>query len=97
MFINISFGEHESVRILKEMLEIANADRKQLLDALLNLTKPEVVQAPPTVINPIIQQGIPWHRRKQALEEEARNEARIKAKSERIEKELGVENAATGE
>lgn len=89
MLISIE-KECSSCKILKEQLDIANADRKQMLDTLLSLTKPEVVQAPPTIVSPVLPKTMPWHQRQRLMEEEDRNKARIQRETDKLEIELGV-------
>lgn len=94
----------KSCETLKQQLEIANFEKEKLLNRLLE--KPIVEEAPvQNELKPIQPRTVPWHVRKQMLENESRESARllrdkveeIKQSSEpltveEIEKELGVVN-----
>jgi hypothetical protein len=66
----------QSCETLKQQLEIANYEKKQLLDRLLFKPSPEAertVAPEPTAVRP---RSIPWHVRRQMLETEDREKAR---------------------
>jgi hypothetical protein len=87
----ISWGrECESCKALREQLAIVNAEKKQILDTLINLAKPEVVQSLPTIVEPIAPKAMAWHKRREMLEEEDRNKAKVLRENEKLEEELGV-------
>lgn len=93
----------KSCETYREQLEIANYEKKQLLDRIMEkpITEPERTTAPElTAVRP---KTIPWHVRQQMLEREDREKARalrsaaspdsqIKDKTDinELEKELGV-------
>lgn len=101
------FEPCKSCETLRTQLEIANSEKKELTKTLLGLLNPRLVEQPPQELAPIIPRGMPWARRRVALEE--RDAAEAKAKQsvfaaevprpdketvERLERELGVaENA----
>jgi len=92
--------------VLKTQLEIANRERAELLQTMISLVKPEVIQHPVKAVSPIINKSVPWAIRKKQLEENDREQLRILREQESIikklvpqeeidnlEKELGVEDA----
>lgn len=95
-----------SCEILKQQLEIANYDRRQMTKDLIDAYKP-APPAPPAAINydEIKPRNIPFPVRRQMLEEEDRRKAialRQNAESQKaaatqsvesLEKELGIEGA----
>jgi hypothetical protein len=66
----------KSCETLKMQLEIANYERKQMLDALIKPSQPQPVteSAPPQSIRP---HSIPWAVRKQMLEAEDRKKFQV--------------------
>lgn len=105
--IEKAFEPCKSCEVLKSQLEIANHERAELLQTIMGLVKPEVIQHPLVPVQPILSKSLPWAARKKALEENDREQMRIrrdleiqKAKVqttttvEELEKELGVEDAS---
>lgn len=84
----------ESCETLRAQLEIANFEKKQLLDTILSFTKPvvEMAETSPIKIDAIVPKTVPWNVRRQMLENEDRAKAAILKKNADLEKELGVEN-----
>lgn len=80
-----------SCETLKEQLERTNHEKRQLLDRLLE--KPEK-EAPPVLREISKPVNIPWNVRRQMLESEDRERAKLIAKApistEELEKELDV-------
>ena len=111
-FLAFLFGKTyepcKSCETLTLQLELVNAEKERLLDALLNIAKPEVVEQPAKVIEPIRGKAVPWHMRKTLLENEQRAAAKIftslKAENqvlgqsntsiEELEAELGLNDAS---
>lgn len=89
MFISMG-KECESCKSLKEQLLQVNNEKMQMLNTLLSLAKPEVIQAPPTIVEPIGPKAMTWHERKRILEEEDRNKARAMREIDKTEEELGI-------
>jgi len=96
----------QSCETLRQQLEIANYEKKQLLERLLEkpVTEPERTTAPELVApRP---KTVPWHIRRQMLEREDREKARAlkgaaipdsateKVDVEELEQELGVAEKA---
>jgi hypothetical protein len=92
-----------SCEVLRHQLEIANYEKKQVLQALLDSSKPvqpeERVQVNPESLKP---RAIPWMVRKQMLEAEDKEKAKVIVRNRKLqeqakdnsvnelEKELGV-------
>jgi len=87
----------ESCETLKIQLEIANYDKKQMLDTILSFTRPVVTEAPvEREIEPIRPKTVPWSVRRRMVEAEDRESARLmkqkQAEIEELEKELEINN-----
>jgi len=94
-----------SCETLKQQLEFERAEKKQLTDTLLSIVHPKVIEQPVVEMSPIIQSSGLFSRRRAALEERARQEAKIlredkhighpdiniNKSTEALEKELGIE------
>jgi hypothetical protein len=86
----------DSCETLKHQLEVANFEKKQLLDRLLEKPVVEPAKEPTMVTKPL---GIPWHVRRQILEQEDREKAKLLREApkpqstEDLEKELDVATA----
>lgn len=76
----------KSCETLKQQLAIANEERQRLTDTLLEIIKPKVVEAPPQEIQPIVSTSGLFSRRRAALEERDRQEAKIKAEGKHLGK-----------
>jgi len=85
----------ESCETLKMQLSLSNQREKELLSLLVqkNQPQPEPIQA--TDMKPISPRTVPWRVRREMLEEEDRNKARVLAEQARLEKELNLEADAT--
>lgn len=86
----------ESCETLKHQLEVANYEKKQLLDRLLFTPPPVSVEPAPEITTP---KSLPWRARRQILEAEDREKARAMREAakpdavistEDLEKELNV-------
>lgn len=62
---------------LKEQLEFERSEKRLLIDTLVAIVKPKEVEAPPVEINQIAQSSSLFSRRRAALEERDRQEAKI--------------------
>src|SRR5260221_1292320 len=95
------YEECKSCLTLKQQLAIANEDRDRLTNTLLEILRPKVVESAPVELNQIAQSSALFSRRRAALEEKDRQEARILRERKHIgipdkeveglDKELGVE------
>ena len=96
----IKVGKCDSCDTLRAQLEIANAEKKQLLETILEFTRPVAREVPVNIkeIEPIRPKGVPWRVRQSKLEAESRVAARIKEEHERqireLEEEVGVDDAS---
>lgn len=70
------FDPCKSCETLKQQLDLANAEKKELTATLLNLVRPQVVEQPTVQLEPFKQSGALWSRRKAILEEQDRLKAR---------------------
>lgn len=95
----------KSCEILKSQLDIANHEKKQLLEALLESHKPARDESikPDIDYKALQKSSMPWAVRKQMLEAESREAARLMANTrisdtpedktiEELEKQLGIEH-----
>lgn len=92
----------EACETLKRQLEIVNYEKKELLNSLLNIVKPQVEERDNTVIiEPVKPKHVAFSVRRQQLEEADRAAAKKlreveqdnKQSVEQIEKELGISGA----
>lgn len=67
----------KSCETLKQQLEFERAEKKQLTDTLLSIIHPKIVEQPVIEMNPVIQTSGLFSRRRAALEERERQEAKI--------------------
>lgn len=99
----------KSCEVLKQQLEIANSEKKELLEALLSIVKPApvIVSETTKILEPTDRKFTTFSKRRSALEEASRQKANaekssLAAKSdneqqksiESLEKELGVVDAS---
>ena len=89
----------ESCETLKAQLEIANYEKKQMLETILSFTKPVVeIKTETRDIEPIIPKTVPWAVKRRMIEAEDRRTAQLKREKEveiaELEKELGVSDAS---
>lgn len=91
MFRFISFLLHrewepcKSCENLKQQLEFERSEKRLLIDTLVSIVKPkEVEAAAPIEINQIQQSSALFSRRRQALEERDRQEAKILAERKNV-------------
>lgn len=89
----------ESCETLKTQLSIANQEKKALLDRILE--KPEPIPTPDDIeLKPIYPRGVSWNTRRQMLETESREAAKLLRQKkeegpdritiEELEKELDI-------
>lgn len=91
MFI---FGKEYEVcktcEILKQQLAIVNQERRDLLDTVLSIVKPEAIVANPVPVQALRTVAMPWNQRRKILEQEDAKKAQIQQESLKLEKELGI-------
>lgn len=81
--------ECKGCEILQRQLDIANNEKKELLDTILSLVRPEVI--PPT---PVKQQksfaaaAVPWATKRRMLEQADAEKAKAQAEMARVDKEI---------
>lgn len=92
-----------SCETLKQQLELSNFQNKQLLEKILHKDEP-LNLIPKEELESIKPKLVPWHVKRQLLEAEDRERAKIlkekaeeiksikKKSTEELEKELGIEN-----
>ncbi len=90
----------QSCQTLKEQISFERSEKKELLDTLLRITNPKIVEAPVQFLEPVATSSAIFSKRRAALEEKSRNEAQIKRNSTvlgkpddklaELETELGV-------
>lgn len=84
----------ESCETLRSQLDIANHERRQLLETIIGFTKPVVqeVSTEPIKIAPILPKTVLWRTRQQALEENDRQTAanlkKVREDNEALEREV---------
>lgn len=84
------FEDCKSCETLKQQLEFAQSEKKELLDTLLKIVKPTIVEAPVQVVAPTTQVGGVFSRRRAALENADRESARIQRESKILGRPDGV-------
>src|SRR5215207_11397041 len=79
-----------SCQTLKSQLATANHEKQQLLNRILELTAPKQVEQQVEEVSPqaLQNRAIPWAVRRQALEAEDREKAKIMAKRAEEEKKI---------
>lgn len=90
----------ESCDVLQKQLEISNYEKKQLLEHILDFTKPRAEEIRVTrEIEPIKPKAVPFSVRREMLEREDRVKAEILKQKEQemksiedLEKEVGINN-----
>lgn len=86
----------KSCEVVKHQLEIANYEKKQLLEAILDGAKPRAsYQQKPVEYEPLKPKSIPWQVRKQMLEAEDRERAKLMSKQKT--EEVRIDNDLTNE
>jgi hypothetical protein len=82
-FISFMLGRDwepcRSCENLKQQLEFERSEKRLLIDTLVSIVSPKAVESPPLEINQIAQSSSLFSRRRAALEERDRQEARILA------------------
>jgi hypothetical protein len=76
----------KSCETLKQQLAFVNDEKKQLTETLLSIVKPKTFESPPVELNPIVATSGLFSRRRAAMEERDRMEAKILSEK----KNLGV-------
>lgn len=72
-----SYEPCKGCEILKQQLELANDEKKYLTETLMGIIKPRTYESTPVELNPIAQTSGLFSRRRQALEDKSRQEAKI--------------------
>jgi len=88
----------ESCETLKMQLSLANQREKELLSLLVQKNQPQSEPVTSNVeLKPIMPRTVPWRVKREMLEEEDRNKARVLAQQKKLEDELNLEvnNAAS--
>lgn len=95
------FEPCKSCETLKQELAFERAEKKELIETLIGIVKPKVIEAPVQELNPIVQTSALFSRRRAALEAKDREEAQIKRNStilgrpddkiKDLEAEVGIE------
>lgn len=76
----------QSCETLKQQLAFERAEKKELIETLLSILKPKVVESPPTELNPIHQTAGLFSRKRAMLEERDRQEAATLQQSKNLGK-----------
>lgn len=84
------FEDCKSCETLKQQLEFAQAEKKELLDTLLKIVKPTIVEAPVQTLAPAVQTVGLFTRRRAALEAADRESARVLRESQSLGRPDGV-------
>ena len=74
----------KSCETLKQQLEFVNSEKRELLNTLISLVNPKVLESPATVIQPIQVSAGLFSRRRAAAEARDRESARIEKLSPNI-------------
>ena len=85
---------------LRTQLERVQAENARLMNHIINPPQPETPTEAPQMPQPIPPRTVPWNIRRQMLEAEDREKAKIlrrkedelESENEQLEKEVGVEN-----
>jgi hypothetical protein len=95
----------KSCETLKEQLDYERSNNKQLQETLIQILKPTMQEAVPVEVNPVINTGTLFSRRRSMLEAQERHAAQVAASSknlgksndpieaakvEKLERELGI-------
>ena len=91
-----------SCETLKQQLEFEREEKKQLMDTLLKITNPKVIESPIQELAPVVNTSALFSRRRAAAEARDREEARIKRDSTllarpddnltKLERDLGIDD-----
>lgn len=93
----------QSCETLKKQLELANYEKKQMLDTILSFSRPQAENqsGPPADLEHVKPKMMTWNVRRQMLEAEDRKAAQILAEQKRqaesikeLEKELSISEGA---
>lgn len=84
------FESCKSCETLKLQLEIANAEKQELMNTILGIVKPKTYEAPPVEVSPMKPKLAMFSRRRAILEAKDRDEARIIQQSKNIAAPDGV-------
>ena len=80
----LGYDPCKSCEVLKQQLLIANEEKKQAYETLLNLLKPKVYESAPTQLEAVTPKVGLWSKRRALLEEQDRETARIQKQSNLI-------------
>jgi len=78
------FDTCESCAMLKEQLKYEREEKQQLIDTLINIVNPKLVEAAPVEINPTKMSAMTFSRRRDMLEKKSREEAALIAQSKNL-------------
>lgn len=84
----------KSCQILKEQLDFERADKKEVMNTLLNILQPKVFESSATELEPILPKATTFSKRRAALEQRDRLEAQLKQSSPFIGKKDDDKNVA---
>ena len=90
------FDTCKSCETLKDQLEFERSNNKELTETLISIIKPKIVEAAPVEINPIPISGGSFARRRAAMEEKDRQEAKVLAEAKHIGKPDNLITVAKG-
>lgn len=77
---NWNFEPCKGCEVLKQQLDIANLEKRDLMETMLGLVKPEIVSVTPTHVE-VTPKFSSFSRHRKALEERDREEAKILTRS----------------
>lgn len=102
-WFNIEDLPCKSCETLQHQLEIANYEKKELLNRILSFTEPKVEEQIVNNIEPIRPKAVSWKVRQQELEREDRHKAKLLKEKEAemkalkdLEKEVGIRDEQSG-
>lgn len=75
--LNRTYEPCKGCEVLRQQLLIANEEKRDLVKTLLDIVKPKVVESTPVELEPTAPKYVTFTRRRAALEESARERARI--------------------
>lgn len=81
--------ECKGCEILQRQLDIVNQEKRELLDTILSLVRPEVI--PPTPIKqqkPLQSAAVPWATKRKMLEQADAELARVRSEQARVDREI---------
>jgi hypothetical protein len=99
--LGLTYEECKGCEVLRQQLAIANDEKQRLTSTLLDIIKPKVYESAPVELEPVVPKYTTFTRRRAALEEAARDKARVMKESQfvaakdtdALEKELDINKA----